>query len=366
MTLKVALVLQHASGYGARAALGIRRFAHGRPAWELRVWEPALDRGGEIARWRPQGIVGHLGDRRLARRILDWRIPAVNVSLRVDASPFPLVTVDNRAVGAAAARHLLELRPSRTAVVGGEAAPYARLREEGFLQTLRRARVAVEAVRGDATARWLKSIRKPAALFACRDLMGYQLARRCAEAGILVPGEVAILAAENEEEAGLLARPPLSTVLIPAERVGFEAAALLDRLMRGGRPPAAPLLIPPPPVIERESTGLGAGKDASVTAACAFIARHAREGIGVDHVADAVHTGRRTLERRFRAVMGRTLGDVLRRTRAMPIKRLLAETVLTLEEIAERTGFHSAQHLSEFFRDLEGCSPGSFRRRNSP
>ena len=103
-----------------------------------------------------------------------------------------------------------------------------------------------------------------------------------------------------------------------------------------------------------------------MAAACTFIERNAREGIGVDQIAAAVHTGRRTLERRFRAIMGRTLGEELRRMRALPIKRLLAETTLTLEEIAGRTGFHSAQHLSEFFRDLEGCSPGSFRRRHSP
>jgi LacI family transcriptional regulator len=366
MPVRVALVLQHASGYGARAALGIRRFAHERPDWELRVWEPAFENVGEIARWKPHGVVGHLGERRLARRVLGWKRPAVNVSLRVDRSPFPLVTVDNLAVGAAAARHVLELKGRRYAVIGGEAAPYARLREEGFLETLRRARAGGEALRGDASSGWLRSIRKPAALFACRDLLGYHLARRCSEAGVLVPGEVAILAAENEEEAGLLARPPLSTVLIPAERVGFEAAALLDRLLRGGRRPSAPVLIQPPPVIERESTGRGSGADPSVAAACAFIDRHAREGIGVEQVAAAVHTGRRTLERRFRAVMGRTLGEALRRTRALPIKRLLAETTLTLEEIAERTGFHSAQHLSEFFRDLEGCSPGVFRRRNSP
>jgi LacI family transcriptional regulator len=366
MTVRVALILQHASGYGARAALGIRRFAHERPSWELRVWEPALDHVEEIARWRPHGVVGHLGERALARRIARWKLPAVNVSLRVDGSPFPLVSVDNRAVGSAAARHLLDLKGRRYAVIGGEAAPYARLREEGFLDALKRGRAGGEALGSEGAGRWLRSIRKPAAVFACRDLLGYHLARRCSEAGVLVPAEVAILAAENEEEAGLLARPPLSTVLIPAERVGFEAASLLDRLIRGGRPPAAPLLIQPPPLIERESTGRGASRDPSVSAACAFIARHARDGIGVDQVAAGVHTGRRTLERRFRAVMGWTLGEVLRRTRAMPVKRLLAETRLTLEEIAQRTGFHSAQHLSEFFRDLEGSSPGSFRRRHSP
>jgi LacI family transcriptional regulator len=366
MAVRVALVLQYASGYGARAALGIRRFAHERPAWELRVWEPALDHVEEIARWRPQGILGHLGDRHLARRIAALRRPAVNVSLRVDRSPFPLVTVDNRAVGAAAARHLLELEGRSFAVIGGEATPYARLRQEGFLETLRRSGAGGEAVREGASGRWLKSIRKPAGLFACRDLLGYHVARHCSEAGYFVPGEVAILAAENEEEAGLLARPPLSTVLIPAERVGFEAAALLHRLLRGCRRPSSPLLIQPPPVIERESTGHRPGMDPSVAAACDYIDRHASEGVGVDQVAVAVHTGRRTLERRFRSVMGRTLGEALRRTRALPIRRLLAETTLTLEEIAERTGFHSAQHLSEFFRDLEGCSPGSFRRRHSP
>src|SRR4029453_2310332 len=199
MTVKVALVLQHASGYGARAAIGIRRFAHERPAWELRVWEPAVAPSTRIGRWRPEGIVGHLGDRRLAQRIRQWRIPAVNVSLRVDRPPFPLVTVDNRAVGAAAARHLLGLKRSRVAVVGGEAAPYARLRGGGFLRTLRRAVAAGEALRAEGAGRWLKSVRKPAALFACHDLLGYHLARRCAEAGFLVPGEVAILGAENEE-----------------------------------------------------------------------------------------------------------------------------------------------------------------------
>jgi hypothetical protein len=148
MTVKVALVLST-----PRDTAPARRWASAgspteRPAWELRVWEPALDPSSEISRWR-RGIVGHLGDRRLARRILRWGIPAVNVSLRVDRSPFPLVTVDNRAVGAAAARHLLNLKGSRYAVVGGEAAPYARLREEGFLETLRRARADGEALRAE-------------------------------------------------------------------------------------------------------------------------------------------------------------------------------------------------------------------------
>src|SRR5262249_60423338 len=120
-----------------------------------------------------------------------------------------------------------------------------------------------------------------AALPASGDLLGSHLARRGWEGGLLVRGEVAIRGVEKEGGAGLLARPPLSTVLIPAERVGFEAAALLERLLRGRRPPAAPLLVQPPPVIERESTGRGPGLDPSVAAPCEHIHRHARRGVGV-------------------------------------------------------------------------------------
>ena len=100
-----------------------------------------------------------------------------------------------------------------------------------------------------------------------------------------------------------------------------------------------------------------------MAAALAFVSRHAHQGIGVDQVVRHVPVSRRTLERRFLDRTGKTLGLHLRRARALPIKRLLSETNLTLEKIARREGFHSAQHLYEFFRGLEECSPGAYRRR---
>src|SRR5687768_6530985 len=56
--MRIALVLQSASGYGWKAGLGVRRFARTRPAWELRVWEPALESLRRLAAWRPDGVVG--------------------------------------------------------------------------------------------------------------------------------------------------------------------------------------------------------------------------------------------------------------------------------------------------------------------
>ena len=361
-TIRVALVLHHASGYGRRAGVGVRRFAHARPSWELRVWEPALENLKSLARWRPHGLVGYLKDPALSQRLSRWKIPVVNISQARDRSRFPLVSVDNRGIGRVAAQYLMGLGGRRFAVVGGRTAAYARLREQGFLEALRAERKKGIVIRSTGRSE-LESLPKPVAIFACHDFLAYHLSRRCAEAPYLIPDEVAILAADNEEESSTLTRPPLSSIPIPSERVGFEAAALLERLLLGERSPEAPVLIPPPLVVERESTRESGGGDPVVAAALAYVSRHAHEGIDVDHVVQNVPASRRTLERRFLERTGRTLGQHLRRTRALPIKRLLSETGLTLEEIARREGFHSAQHLYEFFRGLEGCSPGAYRKR---
>ena len=370
--VRVALVLESASGYGWKAGLGIRRFAHERPSWELRVWEPSTERPESLARWRPQGVVGYLARPALIRALSRWKVPVVNVSQAAPRSPFPLVTVDNRKVGEEAARFLTTLRRKSYAVVGQRTTEYGRLRREGFLGALR-----AQGVRGlefrpeqgrwlAGLDRWLESLPKPAAVFACDDFAAYHVARGSKGAGLLIPDELAILATDNEEEASRLVQPPLSSLGIPAERVGAEAAALLERLLEGARPPRTPILLPPLPVVERRSTGSPAGAPPVVTAALAYIAAHAHEGIRVADVVRQVPASRRTLERLFRSFTGRAIYPYIRRSRALPLKRLLAETSLTLEEIAERLGYHSAQHLSEFFRALEGCSPGSYRRRFGP
>jgi len=68
--VNIALVLQSASGYGWKAALGVRRFARTRPAWELRVWEPALDSPRRLAAWRPDLRISPAARELLLRH--DW------------------------------------------------------------------------------------------------------------------------------------------------------------------------------------------------------------------------------------------------------------------------------------------------------
>src|SRR6185295_13858868 len=77
--------------------------------------------------------------------------------------------------------------------------------------------------------RWLRRLPKPAGIMACTDQLGFWLLDAAVRAGIAVPEEVAVVGVENDEALCTMSRPPLSSVALPTERVGYEAARLLSR-----------------------------------------------------------------------------------------------------------------------------------------
>jgi LacI family transcriptional regulator len=151
--------------------------------------------------------------------------------------------------------------------------------------------------------------------------------------------------------------------MLPAERIGFQAAALLDRMIAGEKPPGRPILLPPTGVATRRSTEVLAVDDKEVVAAVRFIREHAHLPLRVDDVLQQVPTGRRTLERRCRKALGWGLGAEIRRTHLERARRLLAETDLPLKVLAEQAGFSDLGYMSKVFRQELGMPPTAYRRQ---
>ena len=49
----------------------------------------------------------------------------------------------------------------------------------------------------------------------------------CQRASVVVPEEVAVIGVDNDEETCRLSDPPLTSVILDSERVGYEGAKLL-------------------------------------------------------------------------------------------------------------------------------------------
>jgi LacI family transcriptional regulator len=161
-----------------------------------------------------------------------------------------------------------------------------------------------------------------------------------------------------------MADPPMTSVDVNPERVGYEAAALLDRFMRGGdRAEQMPDVLPLG-IATRQSTDVTAIDDPCVAEAVRFIREHAHEGIRVEDVLEHTAVSRSVLQRRFQAALGRTVHELIAGIRLKHVKQLLVETELTLPAIADRTGFNHVEYLCSAFRKATGITPGTFRNRS--
>jgi LacI family transcriptional regulator len=145
--------------------------------------------------------------------------------------------------------------------------------------------------------------------------------------------------------------------------VGQEVARLVQRALAGEAIAGERIVISPVDVISRRSSDVLAIDDPLVASAVTWICEHADRRLTVPSVARAVAVSRQRLERRFRAVLGRTVMQEVRRAHVELAKRLLSTTRLDLSRIARLSGFTSAALLSVAFRNETGQPPGGYRRR---
>lgn len=78
-------------------------------------------------------------------------------------------------------------------------------------------------------------------------------------------------------------------------------------------------------------------------------------------LAQAVGTNTRRLNQAFRSCAGMTVFDFLREARMKEARRLLVETDLPVQSIAQATGYGNPANFSTAFKDRFGCPPTSLR-----
>lgn len=379
---RVALVVGQDVTFCRNVIRGVRAYAIDKPHWLFRNGPPDPATVRACRKWRPDGVIAHLGAWPLARQILRLGKPVVDIACMLPKVGVPVVDVDHTAVGRLAAEYLLNRGFRHFGFYGSREAYYSRLREQSFSERLAEAGCQASACYGEylpdmpgarrwqgqdqRVQRWLRELPKPAAILASNDIPARYLADQCRQLGLRVPDEVALLGVDDDEFECTLCSPPLSSVAIPSEKIGWEAARLLDQMMAGQPAPAAPIFLPPLGIITRQSTDTLAIGDPVVAAALQFIRRWAHEEIEVSLVAEEAGVARRTLECRFRRLLGRTVLEEIRRRRVELAKQLLASTDLGMAEVARRAGFANAQRLAIVFRQLTGQTPTAYRRQARP
>jgi len=377
MSLRIALVIDIDWPYKHHQGIlsGILEFARPR-GWRCE-FTPFLGFSAAQNEEAYDGIIGR-ATRQLERFALARRIPAVNVWVNSPARKLPNVLPDKNAAGELAAAHFISRGFRRFGFLGDITDANSRLLLEGFSTSLkaRRFPVSQQWLKGSATnaskwrsfqkivRQWMKNWTYPIAIFCPTDVLARELIDSCLRAGARIPQDVAIMGVGNTEITCEMCEPRLSSIEHGYERVGMEAAALLEKMMTGHCNVPATTLITPAGLVARTSTDAFAVSDPDVEKALRVIRELSHDPVRVADVLEAVPLSRRTLERRFQDVLGCTIHDEITRAYVERTKHLLVSTRNPLKWIATRSGFSSSQRLSKVFREIEGITPQEYRRRH--
>lgn len=363
---RIHLKLEPGSMHGRGIATGVGRYARGRVDWSFHmVSRVAMNQGEDITPRTGDGLIGGGNARvlagwsdRLLRRV-------VNVSRGHHLAGAANVTCDDEAIGKLAAEHLMSKPIEHLAFVGPTTSG---LRYESFAKALRAANRDVTRLVTEldavAMAPLLGELACPCGILCFNDLFATTVVRAAGTLGLRIPQDLAVVGVDNDTFAMIFCPIDVTSIDPDFERVGFEAARVLDGAFKGADPPDEAIRIPPRGLIERASTDFPGMDDELAVWAARLIRQRAFEGLTVAEVADALPTTYRTLDRRFQRAFGRTLHEEMTRVRIEEAKRLLRETRAPSIEVAERVGYGNAKHFSTTFRRHAGLSPSAYRREH--
>lgn len=385
-TPRVALLIESSRSYGRELLMGIASYVrvHGPWSIEFEEGDPAEHFPKWFSRWNWDGIIARVSTPEMAEVIGQTGVPVVDLSGCLPKAGFPGIRSDEEAVGRMAAEHLLRRGFKNFAFCGFHGADWSDLRRTSFERRVAEAGFACQVFEDSGSSAstsdlgyqehgelherelmdWILSLPKPCGVMACNDARGRQILTCCREVSVPVPDAVAVIGVDKDEIFCELSEVPLSSVILNTQQIGFKAAALLAGLMAGEDAEFLSSLVRPVGVMARQSTDVLAIDDPHIATALRHIREHACNGLDVGALLKVVPLSRSVLERRFSKILGKSPKTEILRVRLDRVRRLLAESDLTLAEVAEKAGFEHPEYMSRLFKKKMGITPGEFRRRS--
>ncbi len=373
----VALLIETSGSYGRGLLRGVSKYNREHGGWSTYFHPHGLGDPPPpwLTNWHGDGILARIDTPEIANLLLHSGVPVVNLRGTVGELQFPYVGPDHDQIARLAAEHLLERGLKHFAFCGKPAGVHPGLDERGvtFAEVVRAAGGTCDVFPADCPpdnwemeqellSKWLDSLPKPVGVMACNDERGLQVLDACRRCGAIVPDEVAVIGADNDEHLCDLSIPPLTSVDVNAEHIGYTAAALLDEIMmRGKSSTPTGQRLAPRGIFTRLSTDTVASDDDEVNRALRYIRENGCQGLRVVDVLAHMGMSRATLQQRLKRVIGRTIHEEIERVRLARVKELLLSPDMTIKQVARATGFSSVQYMTRVFRAAMGETPARYR-----
>ncbi len=376
---RIVLLLETSRAFGRQLIIGIARYSRLNGPWSF--YKEPIDLKSSIPHltsWKPDGII--MRDSLITKELLKLKIPTI---LAVHDSKYPkdlpVIKTDSYSIAKMASEHLLEKGLRNFAFCGFDDYDWSKERGSCFSKFINEAGykthiyLAPKRIKKDDweneqhhVSEWIEALPKPVGIFACNDDRGQHILEVCKLNDLKVPEDVAVVGVDNDPMICEIGDPPLTSIALNVEAAGFEAAKLLDQLINRKKIAGKQIMVTPSHIVQRQSSDILAVDDTEVASALSYIRNNAKNKIRVDDVVKVTSVSRRTLEKRFRETIHRSIHKEIQQVRVEWISKLLLESDLPISEITSLFEFTDVEHISRYFRKEKGVALQEFRKLHQP
>ncbi len=378
-SVRKVLISPKLEGKAGRSHLaGILGFLDAGHVWDVRIVRSASELTAEaVARALDEGTEGFLLSVASTNRLKDVldilaaaRVPVVvldNHEKSLKRGRFSYIRFDTEAIVAAGLDHFARVMPEADVAFIPDASreAWSTTRETAFKALAKKRRLRHHVHSGHTAAElcdWLERLPHPTGILAANDLTALSVVETCAEIGIDIPGELAVLGIDNDELICGHTRPPIATIEPNFFGAGLLAATTLAKMMDGVRTPREVTVAESVSrIVARESGRPQSGIPSLVRRAMDLIRADATK-LSLDSLAHSLGVSRTLLAQSF-AKSGTTVAAEIREVRFAKAMDLLSDPHQAIGPIANLCGWKSETHLMTAFRKRTGMTMSEWRRR---
>jgi LacI family transcriptional regulator len=376
---RIVLLVETSREFGRQLIIGIARYSRLNGPWTFYKEQIGLKSSiPHLTSWKPDGII--MRDSLIKNELLELKIPTILV--QHDSScpkNLPVIKTNSLSIAKMASEHLIEKGFKNFAFCGFDNYEWSNKRklyftqyndEAGFMTHIYFSPKSIKIYDWENEQRhvseWIKTLPKPVGMLACNDDRGQHILEVCKRIGFKVPEDVAVIGVDNDPMICEIGDPPLTSIALNVESAGYEAAKLLDQLINKKKIVGKQIMVNPSHIVQRQSSDILAVNDTEVALAIQYIRNNTKNKILVKDVVETTNISRRTLEKRFRKTIHRSIYDEIRLVRVELISKLLIETNLPISQITSFFNFTDVEHISRYFKKEKGIGLREFRKLHKP
>ena len=331
-----------------------------------------------LTSWKPDGII--MRDSLITKELLKLNIPTI-VAIHNSTYPkdLPTIKTDSKAIAQMASQHFLEKGLRNMAFCGFDDFEWSKERGKYFSMFNEEAGYKTQIyvqqnkhIDSDweneqrHVSEWIINLPKPVGIFAANDDRGQHILEVCKLINLNVPEDVAVIGVDNDPMICEIGDPPLTSIALNVESAGFEAAKLMDYMITNRKLSGEQIAVSPVHIVQRQSSDILAVGDPEVNRAINFIKKNAQNKILVKDVVKQTNLSRRTLERKFKQSIRRSIYGEIKRVRIELIAKMLIETDLPISHISSLFNFTDIEHISRYFKLAKDIGLRDFRKLHRP